>query len=112
MRCFFTLLFVLLVLSVQAQRVIIGKVVDCDEHESLPTVSARIIDQAGKIKKFASTNANGIFRITAPDGEKLRLQLAKMSYQTMIYSLDTLNINDTLRFVMPINAVSLKEVGV
>lgn len=99
-------------LSAAAQNVIVGIVVDEDEGLPLPAVSARIIDQTGKIKKFASTNASGQFSIVAPSGDSLRLQLAKMSYKTLEYSLDTLDMTDTLRVVMPINAVSLKEVGV
>lgn len=106
------LLFTTIIFSASAQNVIKGRVIDADDREPLPAASARIIDKAGKIKKFASTNAAGQFSITIPAGDSLRLQFAKMSYSTIEYRLDTLNMADSLFVSLPVNAVRLNEVGV
>lgn len=107
-----TYLFLFTAATICGRDPIVGLVTDDDEGLPLGGVSARIVDSKGKIKKFTASNADGLFTITAPDGDSLTLQLAKMSYLTMTYSLDTLSTADTLRVTMPVNAVRLAEVGV
>ena len=105
-------LFIFVAAIVNGRDPIVGVVTDAEEGIPLGGVSARIVDSTGKIKKFTASNTDGHFTITIPDGDSLSLQLAKMSYLTMTYGLDTLNTTDTLRVIMPVNAVKLAEVGV
>ena len=103
-------LFIFVAAIVNGRDPIVGVVTDAEEGFPLGGVSARIVDSTGKIKKFTASNTDGHFTITIPDGDSLSLQLAKMSYLTMTYGLDTLNTTDTLRVIMAVNAVKLAEV--
>lgn len=112
MRSLFSL-FLLLAVSAHAQTHLVGIVTDPGSDAPVSTATARLVDTGGKIRRFASTNARGVFRLAVPaERSGLRLQVAKMGHATAEYGLDTLSLADTLRVIFPREVVQLREVGV
>lgn len=100
-------------LCADGQRRFTGMVSDAVNQEPLPAISARIIDGSGKIRKFATTKADGIFSIALPDSLKgLSLQLAGIGYQQRELPLDSIPPGDTLRVSLEVKSYQLKEVGI
>lgn len=113
MRFYLSLILLFISFSLTAQDKITGIVTDKADGSALSGVSARMVDSSGKVKRFAVTRADGVFRIAVGDDrEGLTLQIARLGYRTESLGLDTVDLGDTLRVRLDINAVALKEVGV
>jgi len=112
-RSFLFLTFVGATLMSSAQTTVTGVVTDADTGSPLQGASARIVDANGKIKRFANSNGDGVFRIAFPAGsDSLALHVAKMGFATAEFSVNALDFSDTLRVRLYSRAVQLREVGV
>ena len=97
----------------RAQDRLVGTVTNSMDGTPLKGVSVRLVDPSGKIKKFATTKAGGVFTLLMPsDLSDLTLQVARMGFATKDYPLDSIDRSDTLRVKLDVQARQLKEVGV
>lgn len=100
-------------MSAPAQTSLTGLVVDTDGGAAVAGASARLVDAAGRIKRFANTKADGVFRLPVPAGsDSMTVQVAKMGYAVAEFPVSGLNLSDTLRVTLHTQAIQLREVGV
>lgn len=97
-------------LTVMAQTDISGTVMDKETNE--PVIGASVIVKGadGKIKKFASTKADGKFALTVPSVEGCRLEVTMMSFAKQSIPLDS--VTSPLTVYLEPGTLRLKEVKV
>lgn len=97
-------------LSVVAQVDVRGKVIDKEANEPLVGASVIIKGADGRIKKFASTKADGAFAMQLPSVSGCRLEVTMMSFAKQSLPLDSVSF--PLTVYMEAGATLLKEVTV
>lgn len=109
-RLLTSLICLLTATTIFAQINVRGTVVDCETDE--PVVGASVIVKGadGKIKKFASSKADGSFAMTMPSVSGCRLEVTMMSYSRQSMPLD--NVEFPLIVRMEPGTTLLKEVTV
>lgn len=104
-------LFCLIVATVAVAQVnVTGKVIDKESNEPLVGASVIVKGADGKIKKFASSKADGGFSITMPSVIGCRLEVTMMSFAKQSISLDSVSF--PLTVYMEPGTTLLKEVTV
>lgn len=93
-----------------AQVNVTGKVIDKESNEPLVGASVIVKGTDGKIKKFASSKADGGFTITMPSINGCRLEVSMMSFAKQSISLDSVSF--PLTVYMEPGTTLLKEVTV
>lgn len=109
-RLFFLLTFAVAVLSSVAQVNVSGIVVEEGSNEPLTGASVILRNAAGKIMKYATTDAGGKFNIATPEIKGHTLDVSIMSFAKQKVKLDSVNL--PLTIVMKPAATILKEVAV
>ncbi len=109
-RLIFILAFVLAALTGMAQIDVSGKVIDKENNEPLTGASVILRNAEGKIKKFATSDANGKFAISASDIKGYTLDVSMMSFAKQTIKLDSVRLPLTVTMVPA--ATLLKEVAV
>lgn len=104
------LLFLVVAVSGVAQTNVTGKVIDKESNEPLVGASVIVKGADGKIKKFASSKADGRFAITMPSINGCRLEVSMMSFAKQSISLDSVSF--PLTVYMEPGTTLLKEVTV
>lgn len=109
-RLLTSLIYLLTATTIFAQINVRGTVVDRETDE--PVVGASVIVKGadGKIKKFASSKADGSFAVTMPSVSGCRLEVAMMSFARQSMPLDNVEFPITVR--MEPGTTLLKEVTV
>lgn len=109
-RLLTSLIYLLTATTIFAQINVRGTVVDRETDE--PVVGASVIVKGadGKIKKFASSKADGSFAMTMPSVSGCRLEVAMMSFARQSMPLDNVEFPITVR--MEPGTTLLKEVTV
>lgn len=109
-RLLTSLIYLLTATTIFAQINVRGTVVDRETDE--PVVGASVIVKGadGKIKKFASSKADGSFAMTMPSVSGCRLEVAMMSFARQLMPLD--NVEFPLIVRMEPGTTLLKEVTV
>lgn len=97
-------------LSVVAQVDVRGTVIDREANEPLVGASVIVKGADGKIKKFASTKANGGFTMQLPSVSGCRLEVTMMSFAKQSLPLDSVSF--PLTVYMEAGTTLLKEVTV
>lgn len=97
-------------LSVVAQVDVRGTVIDKEANEPLVGASVIIKGADGRIKKFASTKADGAFAMQLPSVSGCRLEVTMMSFAKQSLPLDSVSF--PLTVYMEAGATLLKEVTV
>lgn len=97
-------------LSVVAQVDVRGKVIDKEANEPLVGASVIIKGADGRIKKFASTKADGAFAMQLPSVSGCRLEVTMMSFAKQSLPLDSVSF--PLTVYMEAGTTLLKEVTV
>ena len=92
------------------QNIVSGLVVDKETNELLVGASVIVKDADGKIKKFASSKADGGFSITVPSVNGCRLEVTMMSFAKQSIPLDSVSF--PLTVYMEPGTTLLKEVTV
>ena len=104
-------LFCLIVATVAVAQVnVTGNVIDKESNEPLVGASVIVKGADGKIKKFASSKADGGFSITMPSVIGCRLEVTMMSFAKQSISLDSVSF--PLTVYMEPGTTLLKEVTV
>lgn len=98
------------VLAGMAQTTVSGTVVEEGTLEPLIGASVILRNAEGKIRKYATSDANGGFSISSPEIKGYTLDVSMMSYAKQTVSLDSVQLPVTV--VMPPSATMLKEVAV
>lgn len=110
---FFTILFVAITANAAAQSPITGIVVDDADGEPMAGVSVTIRDSIGKIKRFSTTKADGVFKLKAPDSSVgCRIEASLVGYARQSYPLDSISFPLTIRMaaeVYTLNEVSIRD---
>lgn len=109
-RLFSSLLFALVSVSTWAQVNVCGKVVSRETSEPLSGASVVVKGADGKIKKFASTKADGAFSMNLPTISGGRLEVTMMGYARQSLALDSVAF--PLTVYLNAGATLLKEVTV
>ena len=110
-RRFLTYLaFVFAAVSAVAQVDVRGTVIDREANEPLVGASVIVKGADGKIKKFASSKADGGFAMQLPSIKGCRLEVAMMSFAKQSIPLDSVSFPRTV--YMEAGATLLKEVTV
>ncbi len=111
MKRLVTYLFCLFyVICAVAQVNVTGKVIDKERNEPLVGASVIVKGADGKIKKFASSKADGGFAITMPTVNGCRLEVTMMSFAKQSIPLDSVSF--PLTVYMEPGTTLLKEVTV
>ena len=111
MKRFVSYLFCLFVAAVAVAQVnVTGKVIDKESNEPLAGASVIVKGADGKIKKFASSKADGGFSINMPSVIGCRLEVTMMSFAKQSISLDSVSF--PLTVYMEPGTTLLKEVTV
>ena len=97
-------------LSVSAQVAVGGVVLDGADRAPLPGASVVVKGPDNKIKKFATSNAEGRFSLTVPGVVGCRLEVSLMSYRRQSFPLDSVSL--PLTVLMEPGAIELREVAV
>lgn len=97
-------------LSAVAQVDVRGMVIDREANELLVGASVIVKGADGKIKKFASTKADGTFSMQVPSIAGCRLEVTMMSFAKQSLPLDSVSF--PLTVYMETGATMLKEVTV
>ena len=97
-------------LSAVAQVDVRGMVIDREANELLVGASVIVKGADGKIKKFASTKADGTFSMQLPSVSGCRLEVTMMSFAKQSLPLDSVSF--PLTVYMEAGATLLKEVTV
>lgn len=105
-----SLLFFFVAAIAVAQYNVTGKVIDKENSEPLVGASVIVKDADGKIKKFASSKADGGFSITMPSVNGCCLEVSMMSFAKQSISLDSVSF--PLTVYMEPGTTLLKEVTV
>lgn len=93
-----------------AQVNVTGKVIDKEANEPLIGASVIVKGRDGKIKKFASSKADGGFAMSLPSVAGCRLEVSMMSFAKQSISLDSVTF--PLTIYMEPGSIMLKEVAV
>ena len=104
------LLFVFVAVGSMAQVNVSGTVVDKESNEPLPGAPVIIKGADGKIKKFASSKADGNFALTIPSADGCLLEIAMMNFAKQSIPIDSASFPLTV-YMVP-SATLLKEVTV
>lgn len=104
------LVFLIVTASAAAQINVTGTVVDKEADEPLTGASVIVKGADGKIKKFATSKADGSFAMTLPSTEGCRLEVSMMSFAKKTIPLD--NAAFPLRVELEPGTTLLKEVTV
>lgn len=104
------LLFLIVSVYAVAQVDVRGTVIDRAANEPLAGASVIVKGADGKIKKFASTKADGGFSMTLPSVTGCRLEVSMMSFAKQSLALDSLTLPITV--YMEPGTIRLKEVAV
>ncbi|MDE6768989.1 MAG: carboxypeptidase regulatory-like domain-containing protein [Muribaculaceae bacterium] len=111
MQCLFLILVCLLAsLPSTAQSTVSGTVVAGDTNEPLAGASVILRNAEGKIKKYATSDADGGFSIPTPETGGCTLDVSMMGFAKQTVGLD--NIQLPITIVMETAATMLKEVSV
>lgn len=111
MKRFVTYLFCLFVAAIAVAEVnVSGKVIDREKDKPLVGASVIVKGADGKIKKFASSKADGGFAITMPSVNGCRLEVTMMSFAKQSIPLDSVSFPITV-YLEP-GTTLLKEVTV
>ena len=111
MKRFVSYLFCLFVAAVAVAQVnVTGKVIDKERNEPLVGASVIVKGADGKIKRFASSKADGGFAITIPSVNGCRLEVNMMSFAKQSIPLDS--VDSPLTVYMEPGTTLLKEVTV
>ena len=103
-------LYALSAVSAIAQVNVTGTVIDRENNEPLTGASVIVKGADGKIKKYATSKANGMFSITLPSVAGCRLEVAVMSFAKKSVALDSVSF--PLTVYMEPGVIQLKEVAV
>lgn len=93
-----------------AQITVSGTVIDKEINEPLAGASVMVKDANGKIKKFATTKADGSFSMSMPAINACRLEVSMMSFAKKSLPLDSISLPATI--YMEAGTIQLKEVAV
>ena len=93
------LIFLFVAVCAVAQVNVSGTVVDKESNEPLVGASVIVKDADGKIKKFASSKADGGFSITMPSVNGCCLEVSMMSFAKQSISLDSVSFPLTVYMV-------------
>ena len=111
MKRFITYLFCLFVaVCAVAQINVFGKIIDKGNNKPLVGASVIVKGADGKIKKFASSKADGGFSISIPSVKGCRLDVTMMSFAKQSLPLDSVSF--PLTVYMEPGTTLLKEVTV
>ncbi len=111
MRILITYLFCLFATAVAVAQVsVAGKVIDKENNEPLAGASVIVRGADGKIKKFASSKADGGFAMSVATIAGFRLEVSAMRYEKRAILLDSVSF--PLTVYMTPGDVQLKEVAV
>lgn len=110
---YITLFFAAITIKAVAQAPITGLIIDDADGEPMAGVSVTIRDDAGKIKQFCTTKADGAFTLKAPDTSAgYRLEASLVGYARQSFSLDSISFPLTIRMaaeVYTLNEVSIRD---
>ncbi len=109
-RLIIILAFVLAALTGAAQVNVSGVIVEEGSNEPLAGASVILRNSEGKIKKYATSDANGKFNISTPEIKGYTLDVSMMSFAKQTVKLDSVQLPVTV--VMTASATMLKEVAV
>lgn len=104
------IIFLIFVAKAVAQVNVTGTVIDKDANEPVAGASVIVKGTDGKIKKFASTKADGRFSMSVPTVDGCRLEVSMMSYAKQSIPLDSASFPLTV-YLEP-GSIQLKEVAV
>ena len=104
------ILYLIGAVSLMAQVNVSGMVIDKEINEPVVGASAIIKGADNKIKKFASTKANGSFAMSVPSVSDCRLEVTMMGYAKQTIPLDSVTLPITV-YLEP-GTTELKEVVV
>ena len=104
------LLWTLVALSAGAQVIVSGKVIDKPENEPLAGASVIVRGADGKIRKFATTKADGEFAVSLPAVGGCRVEVTMMGFSKQSFALDSVSL--PLTVYMEPGAIELREVAV
>lgn len=104
------ILYLIGVVSLMAQVNVSGMVIDKEINEPVVGASAIIKGADNKIKKFASTKADGSFAMSVPSVSDCRLEVTMMGYAKQTIPLDSVTLPITV-YLEP-GTTELKEVVV
>ncbi|MDE5877816.1 MAG: hypothetical protein K2H47_10025 [Muribaculaceae bacterium] len=111
MKAFVAYILCLFVMvSAVAQVNVTGTVIDKESNEPLTGASVIVKGADGKIKKYATSKADGGFTMTLPSVTGCRLEVALMSFAKKSVALDSVSF--PLTVYMEPGAIQLKEVAV
>ncbi len=109
-RLVFILTFILASLTGAAQISVSGTVHGEGSKEPLTCASVILRNTEGKIKKYATSDANGKFSISAPEIKGFILDVSMMGFAKQTVKLDSVQLPVTI--IMVAAATMLKEVAV
>jgi hypothetical protein len=109
-RLLFIIAFALAALNGIAQVNVSGVVVEEGTNDPLTGASVILRTAEGKIKKYATSDANGKFTISTPEIKGYTLDVSMMSFAKQTVKLDSVQLPVTI--VMEASATMLKEVAV
>lgn len=109
-RLIFLLTFVLASLTCAAQINVSGVVVEEGSNDPLTGASVILRNAEGKIKKYATSDANGKFSISTPETKGYTLDISMMGFAKQTVRLDSVQLPVTIAMVH--SATVLKEVAV
>lgn len=109
-RLIFILVFVVAAMTGVAQVNVSGVVVEAGTNEPLTGASVILRNAEGKIRKYATSNAQGKFAISTPEIKGYTLDVSMMSFAKQTVELDSAAL--PLTVVMTPSATVLKEVAV
>lgn len=109
-RLLFILAFMIAALTSVAQVNVSGVIVEDGSNEPLTGASVILRNAEGKIKKYATSDANGKFAISTPEIKGYTLDVSMMSFAKQTVRLDSVQLPVTI--VMKPSATMLKEVAV
>lgn len=111
MKCLlFILAFMIAAFTGVAQVNVSGEVVEEGTNEPLTGASVILRNAEGKIKKYATSDANGKFSISTPGIKGYTLDVSMMSFAKQTVKLDSVQLPVTI--IMKPSATMLKEVAV
>lgn len=106
----FILSFVLATLSSAAQVNVCGTVLEESSNEPLTGASVILRNAEGKIKKYATSDANGKFSLSSPEIKGYTLDVSMMGFGKQTVDLDSVQLPVIIS--MEASATMLKEVAV
>ena len=110
LRSIIIILCTWLVVGMQAQVTVTGKVIDGSDKEPLAGVSVMVRGADGKIKKFASSDTNGKLSMTLPSVDGCVLESSMIGYAKQ--KVDLAGKSFPITVTMTTEAFQLKEVAV